>query len=493
MATRASASQLWLALCIAASSQALPPSRFGSAFSPHGIAARIRLVPGRPPVAVQDAERRAARKRARLLMQSPPIPAKTLFGKMFDPASAVIGAVVTAVTVKAVEMVWTWYFSERRRFASTVAGARISVAALKTNALPYVSRGEIDGQLQQLVGTRLVNPKINTLAFVFGPRGGGKSTSVAHALENTTGVVFAKVSGDPKCAEDIYRSIVNAAIGVPPNTAGPTVDEATMTRYLRAASAKYRKRHPDAVGWRPTIVLELETSSSAATVRLATQAMKGIVWDRGACGAILVLSDAHTMYSITSDSGRHTYIWVGDFTEEEADVYLDELGALSDDRSRSRRSDVYARSTTRAVGLSALASELKTAASAEAVVDRFVRDKALLAEARVTNLISVAMDAAKQRRGERGLHFIRLMRAMLVNGGTLAARDARDYLCTNQEIADVLKLLQHHAIVLNTVDDVFVFNTPADRLAAHALLGEAYDDDFDDGFGSMPALPRSAP
>jgi len=118
---------------------------------------------------------------------------------------------------------------------------------------------------------------------------------------------------------------------------------------------------------------------------------------------------------------------VGDFTEEEADVYLDELGALSDDRSRSRRSDVYARSTTRAVGLSALTSELKTAASAEAAVaavDTFVQDKALLARARVTNLRNVAMDAAKQRHGEPGLHFIRSMRAMLENGGTLAARDA---------------------------------------------------------------------
>ena len=67
----------------------------------------------------------------------------------------------------------------------------------------------------------------------------------------------------------------------------------------------------------------------------------------------------------------------------------------------------------------------------------------------------------------RGLHFIRLMKAMLENGGSLPVLDA-DYMCPEAGIADVLKLQQHHAISINAQTEVFTFNTPADRIAAQS-------------------------
>jgi hypothetical protein len=102
---------------------------------------------------------------------------------------------------------------------------------------------------------------------------------------------------------------------------------------------------------------------------------------------------------------------------------------------------------------------------------------------RVENLIKVAVEAAKAKYGMAGLHFIRLMKAMLENGGSLPVKDAK-YMCPAAGIADVLKLQEHHAISINAQTALFTFNTPADRIAAEQTLGKY--DGHDDGFKPTP-------
>jgi hypothetical protein len=178
-------------------------------------------------------------------------------------------------------------------------------------------------------------------------------------------------------------------------------------------------------------------------------------------------------------------MWLSDFSSAEADVFLDELGALTATDERALRAEVYAQASTRAIDLSKLARELNLAKGAPAhdVVRAFIDREQMNGLTRVKNLIGVAQKAAKADYGMAGLHFIRLMKAMLENGGSLPVKDAK-YMCPEAGIADVLKLQEHHAISINAQTALFTFNTPADRIAAEQTLGKY--DGHDDGFKPTP-------
>jgi hypothetical protein len=232
--------------------------------------------------------------------------------------------------------------------------------------------------------------------------------------------------------------------------------------------------------------LGLDGWSDPALIQAALLTLKGLVWDRGACHGWLVLTDPHFFYSLTPDHGRHTYSWVGDFTPAEADAHLDELGALTATDEQALRADVHANVSTRAIALDSLSCELasSTGVPAREVVRNFIRKAQVDEERRVHNLIGVARDEARLEHGMPGVHLIRLMKAMLLHGGTLPINNAFGYMCSSAVIADVLKRQEHHAVVVNPVTRMFVFSTPSDRMAAELLLGEY--DTFDDGFGAMP-------
>jgi hypothetical protein len=397
-----------------------------------------------------------------------------------QPVPFLLATVSTSAITIGVTAVHRWYNSNERLFAIAACKAKVSPAMMKQGALPYVARAQIDAELVALVDC----PR-KTIVIVIGPRGAGKTTAVTHALQHIDGALMTKLTGVHSHDSSIYTAIMKKVIGRPLRS-GEMVDEEELVSYLKATTRRYKKHHPHAVDWKPTIILEIETSAQPATVRVAVQTMKGLVWDRGVCHGFLVLSDAHSVYSLTSDRGRHTYTWVGDFSSAEADVYLDELDALTTAEEREFRADVYRNATTRAIELSELAALLKAAPAGQAhkVVRAFVLEMQSQAWTRVNNLIGVAEKAAKLGQGEKGLHLIRLMKAMLKEGGSLPVTSTRAYLCPDSDIADVLKRLGHHAIAINAVTRTFVFNTPADHVVAEQLLGQY--DSHEDGFGPMP-------
>ncbi|KAG8467025.1 hypothetical protein KFE25_000341 [Diacronema lutheri] len=380
---------------------------------------------------------------------------------MRDPVIFLISGAVTAVIGLGVNSMRNWYFSDARRFAAAACKAKISPQILQLGALPYVARAQVDAELGAFV--KYPSTFINV---VVGPRGVGKTTAVAHALEQTDGVLVFSVTGAHTLDTGIYAVLVDGTIGRTPSSSA-ALSQNQMVDYLAGAASRYRTRHPHATDWKPTIVFEVETKAQPATVGLAVQTMKNLVCDRAACYGFIVLGDAHAVYAMGSDTDRHRYVWLDDFTSAEADIYLDELGALTAADERELRPELYARASARAIGLSKLADELKLSAGKPArdVVRAFIDMQQKAGVMRVENLVKVAVDAAEVKFGKAGLHFIRLMKAMLKNGGSLPVTDAK-YMCSEVGISDVLKLPKHHAISINTQTGVFTFYTPADRAAA---------------------------
>lgn len=402
---------------------------------------------------------------------------------ILDPVTVAVSAAVTAVIGLGVNTMYGWYFCDARRFAASACKAKISPRILKLGALPYVARAQVDAELGAFVD--YPGEFIN---IVVGPRGAGKTTAVAHALEQTDGVQVLSVTGAYKRDTDIYAALLDGMIGRAQSSTS-ALGQNEMVDYLKAAASRYRKLHPHATDWKPTIVFELESKAQPETVGLAVQTMKNLVCDRAVCYGFVVLSDAHAVYAIGSDTSRHRYFWVEDLTSAEADAYLDELGVLTAADERALRTEFYTKTSTRATDLSKLADSLKLHADKPAcdVVRAFIDLQRKAGVARVKNLIGVAVEAAMAKYGMRGLHFIRLMKAMLKNGGSLPVEDA-DYMCSEAGIADVLKLPEHHAISINTQTSVFTFYTPADRAAAEQVLGEhcGHDDGHGVKFGPMP-------
>ncbi|KAJ1631459.1 hypothetical protein T492DRAFT_869919 [Pavlovales sp. CCMP2436] len=147
---------------------------------------------------------------------------------------------------------------------------------------------------------------IDAIIFAIGPRGAGKTTAVVHALLRIDGALLAD-----------------------------------MVSYLKAAARLYKKQHKDKAHWKPTIILELETSAEPAT----------------------------------------------------ADMYLDKLKVLTTPDERALRDDVYANATTRAIDLIKLSSQLKsTEGPATDVVRAFIRKAQKQARTRVRNLIKAMLE-----------------------------------------------------------------------------------------------------
>ena len=400
--------------------------------------------------------------------------------RALDPVkwSAPVAVATAAITI-CTKSIHDWYFSDEKRFSRLACNAKISPQILDKSAMPYVARAQADAALGAFVAT-----PGKFICIVVGPRGVGKTTTVAHALEHIDGVIMVKVTGEHTRDTLIYAEIAKEVLGAP-SSSTDALSNKQIVRYFEATASRYIRQHPHAADWKPTVVFELESNAQPATVSLAVQTMKILVCDRAVCRGFVVLSDAHGIYAIASDTNRHRYFWLADFSSAEADVFLDELGALTAADQRALRAEVYAQASTRAIDLSKLADELNLAKGAptQDVVRAFIDRQQMNGLTRVENLIGVAEEAAKAKYGMRGLHFIRLMKAMLENGGSLPVLDA-DYMCPEAGIADVLKLLEHHAILINKQTALFTFNTPADRIAAEQTLGKY--DGHDDGFKSTP-------
>jgi hypothetical protein len=105
------------------------------------------------------------------------------------------------------------------------------------------------------------------------------------------------------------------------------------------------------------------------------------------------------------------------------------------------------------------------AESREMITRKFVEDMREDADSRVSNLL--ALDDS-EKNPKRGLHFSRLLKDMVKNGGSLPGR-AATYMQPHDDVALSLKRPSNHAVVFDQDARVYRFNTPADMRAAASL------------------------
>jgi hypothetical protein len=130
--------------------------------------------------------------------------------------------------------------------------------------------------------------------------------------------------------DDVYRAIF-AELGFKLTGEFPYFGISVVTRVFQRVAALHLQRHPAAVDWVPTVIVELRTGGEdddrSVTNAVAT-ALKPLNTDRRSCRVILVLSDADTAFGLPMDEDRQKLVWVEDFTREQASLFFDNVGCL---------------------------------------------------------------------------------------------------------------------------------------------------------------------
>ena len=137
-----------------------------------------------------------------------------------------------------------------------------------------------------------------------------------------------------------------------------------------------------------------------------------------------MLSDGNAALGLDPDPARRTYVWMGDFSEAEANARMDAAGVLvGEDELR----EAVLGATSRPAELSSLCASLSAAPpeSSELIVRAFVEAKCAEAKSRVIELL--ACDDSETNK-KLGLHFRHMLRDMLENGGSLSAENASAYI-----------------------------------------------------------------
>jgi len=146
--------------------------------------------------------------------------------------------------------------------------------------------------------------------IVEGPRGCGKTTGVLLALSGKPGVLRVKMIGEDK-----------ACVAIATALRMPDAGAMTLTM-LEDVLCKANK------GERPTIVVEFARDAKRDEYgKDQVGVLKEVCADKGLANVVIVLSDADAAFAMPEDIARQKKIWLDDFTQVDADTFLDKLGA----------------------------------------------------------------------------------------------------------------------------------------------------------------------
>jgi archaellum biogenesis ATPase FlaH len=103
----------------------------------------------------------------------------------------------------------------------------------------------------------------------------------------------------------------------------------------------------------------------------------------------MVLSDANAAFSLPPDEARQEIIWVDDFSDAEANQFLDHANFLAG--KTEKRNEIFARIGTRPAVLAKMLDEgnLHFLTAGEANVDAFVEDLVVRARSTLKTLLSL--------------------------------------------------------------------------------------------------------
>ena len=309
----------------------------------------------------------------------------------------------------------------------------------------------------------LENPR--AYVVVVGPRGCGKTTGVLHALSGKAGVLRVKMTEH----EDACVAIAKA-LRMPDGVAN-AMTQTMLESVLRKTVEK---------GGDPTIIAELNRGARSEEFVLQVGVLKELCADKGLVKVVIVLGDADAAFAMPEDFARQYVIWVNDFNEDDAHIYLDKLGAPQP------RNELFYEAGTRPMDLWA------------ATQGGFLRFIALArgqADKKVRTLAHLKCDIPEAS----GPAFKRLIVDLLENtsdGWSLQGFDKSaenlglpssstdEYLEAPEVVADVYKD-RCHAVLYHEPSDSWRFHSTSHRRAAERLYPEAA------ARGAAKSRPRS--
>jgi hypothetical protein len=298
--------------------------------------------------------------------------------------------------------------------------ARSTMPAMPPRVGEWIERATVEQRIKKHVESR--DPKI---LIMVGPNASGKSTSVQHALRDTRGIVRVDLKGS-----DEILSNVLVKFGMP----AKPVNLGRMQRLCASAAWWFRMTSGDPRS-RPTIVVELNSTMEAGSIKDAVQALKTLSYDYGLCTGVIVMSDAHATFAFTVDPARHDIIWTDDFTREEAAAYFESRNILMGEHAlRKTIFDL----TTRPGHLGDAVRSLECGPTEQREqVSRIGAEMIRKAETRCAELLALSDSADKHAPGEPGLHFRKLFEDLLANG-SVAGTVAAEYMGLAKTISPIL-------------------------------------------------------
>jgi hypothetical protein len=173
-------------------------------------------------------------------------------------------------------------------------------------AATYVER---PAAVQRIMAHINMNYPVSYLNIV-GARGGGKSCVVVETLRRRNGVVYVELDKQ----FPTINAVLKHKLGIKKH------DEFTNEDIFGNFEGEQL----------PVLVVEIDSNADGDTVKEQSQELKKLCGRRLVHG-ILVLSDVGAAFRLNSDPGRQDFLWVGDFTRDEALAFLDKRGALPTD------------------------------------------------------------------------------------------------------------------------------------------------------------------
>ena len=330
------------------------------------------------------------------------------------------------------------------------------------------------GEEQNLANAVISNT--DNYPCIVGPNGGGKTTLAQAALRGVDGVIYCSLEEDSNLSP--HKQIL-AALKI-----DASLDLVRILQRMRRWSWNWTFWQLS--DWRPTLILSVKKSldkDSAKALHVAIRALTDR--DKDIARVIADMSDAVSVFMLPSDM-RAEPLWLNDFTEDEANLYLDKRGLLVGDERKRRR--VFEQVGTRVKTLKELCAELMKVNSSSAqysavsnanasdgvsnasdavdpvtkVINEFIEKAHRDAYNTIDGLIE--LDGKKKLNGDA---FKRLLIDLLKDeykDGVPYARVADKYLAHPEDVVALFK--KRHAILYDSTTGKFRFHSVAHRWAA---------------------------
>jgi nucleotide-binding universal stress UspA family protein len=341
---------------------------------------------------------------------------------------------------------------------------------LKSRVLPlenesYVSRPEEEARID--IG--VASPEYTV---VIGPPGCGKSSVVLRVASRHRGVTLVNVGKE----SDNATARILKAYGICERNYDVSSPN-DLVRLLKKAAAwratyeLWRSRlfgrselGKGANKWVPTIIVEMDGSSSSEAVADVACQLKRLASDAKAACVFLVLSDANALFSLPVDWDRQDIVWIGDLSEAQAREWMERRNFAA---TEAEKKLVFDQLGTRAALLAKLMHRVETNKTPS--VEVFVKERVKMAKVEIEDLLDLPFQPGDAKR----IDFKQIMAELLVSPGGVSAKSASFTGATRVPSMCCEYFRRHRVFSFYSPEQSYVFYSRAHLSAARELQAEA--------------------